>query len=124
MDESWHKVYGAETAHEKAKVFQDIIVEKLNEIFPEKVKKVNSDDQPWLNFKKKKIDRKKKRIYHKERMSKNWKKMDKLYRKEIKSAKAFFYKQSVAELKQKNPSEWFKCLKRLPLQINIEMNSQ
>ena len=39
--------------------------------------------------------------------------MDKIYRKEIKSAKANFYKQSVAELKQEKPSDWYKCLKKI-----------
>ena len=39
--------------------------------------------------------------------------MDKLFRTELKSAKANFYKQSVAELKQKKPGDWFRCLKKL-----------
>ena len=39
--------------------------------------------------------------------------MDKLFRTELKSAKANFYKQSVAELKQKKPGDWFRCLKKI-----------
>ena len=32
---------------------------------------------------------------------------------ELKSAKANFYKQSVAELKQKKAGDWFRCLKKI-----------
>ena len=39
--------------------------------------------------------------------------MDKIHRKEMKSAKANFYKLSVAELKQKKPCDWCKCLKKI-----------
>ena len=59
------------------------------------------------------MDRKKKRIYRSERKSQKWKIMDKLFRTELKSAKANFYKQSVAELKQKKPGDWFRCLKKI-----------
>ena len=47
----------------------------------------------------KKMDRKRKRIYGKERRSENWSKLNKIYKKEIKSAKAKFYKSTVADLK-------------------------
>ena len=39
--------------------------------------------------------------------------MDKLFKKEAKSAKADFYKNKVAELKTKNPSQWYSCLKNI-----------
>ena len=113
MNQSWDKVFSAESAHKKAEVFQDILINKLEEIFPEKTKKINSDDQPWMTLKLKKMDRKKKRIYRSERKSQKWKIMDKLFRTELKSAKANFYKQSVAELKQKKPGDWFRCLKKI-----------
>ena len=36
MNQSWDKVFGAESAHKKAEVFQYILINKLEEIFPEK----------------------------------------------------------------------------------------
>ena len=48
IDQTWEPVYKAESAHEKAHVFQNMLISKLDEIFPEKVRKFSSDDQPWI----------------------------------------------------------------------------
>ena len=77
------------------------------------MRKINSDDQPWMSLKLKKIDRKRKRIYRKERRSDNWKNLEKAFKKEIKSAKSQFYSKTVLELKLKKPGEWYKCLKKI-----------
>ena len=61
--------------------------------------KIQSYDQPWISQKLKKMDRKRKRIYGKERRSENWSKLNKIFKKEIKSAKANFHKSTVADLK-------------------------
>ena len=113
MDQTWEQVFNVESAHEKAQIFQKILVDKLDEIFPEKIRKVNSDDQPWVSFKLKKLDRKRKRIYHKERKSDKWKKLNNIFKKEVKSAKSEFYKKTVADLKQKKPGQWYSCLKNI-----------
>ena len=52
-------------------------------------------------------------MYHKHRRSEKWKILDKLFKKEAKSAKLNFYKNKVAELKTKNPSQWYSCLKNI-----------
>ena len=113
IDESWEPVFKAESAHEKAKIFQTLLVNKVNEIFPEKLRKLHSDDQPWICHKLKQLDRKRKRLYRKERRSDNWRKLDKLFKKEVKAAKSNFYKKSVADLKRKKPGQWYACLKKL-----------
>ena len=46
IDETWEQVYQAESVHAKAKIFQNLLVTKLDEIFPEKLRKIQSDDQP------------------------------------------------------------------------------
>ena len=126
IDQSWDEVYEAESAHEKAAVFQRMLLKALNDIFPEKVRKINSDDQPWISNRLKVLDRKRKRLYHKERRSEKWKAMNKLFKKEIKSAKAKFYQKTVEDLKTKNPGQWYSCLKRITSydqkdgQINID----
>ena len=126
VDQSWERVHQAETAHEKAAIFQQMLLLTLDEIFPEKIRKINSDDQAWISHKLKVLDRKRKRIYHKERRSDKWKKLNKFFKSEVKSAKADFYKKSVADLKQKNPGQWYSWLKKISShdqmdqQINID----
>ena len=93
----------AETAHEKASIFQNMLMKGLDEFFPEKNWKITSDDQPWISHKLKTMDRKRKRIFRRERKSAKWKNLDKMFKSEVKKAKAGFYKNSVADLKKKNP---------------------
>ena len=113
IDQTWETVYTAESAHEKAELFHKLLVEKLEEIFPEKTRRINSDDQPWVNFKLKKLDRRRKRAYHKSRKSDKWKKLDKKFKEEVKLAKSKFYKKKVADLKNMKPGQWYSCLKKL-----------
>ena len=75
--------------------------------------KIQSDDQPWISQKLKKLDRRRKRLYRKERRSVNWRKLDKLFKNGVKCAKADFYKQTVAELKLQKPGQWYQCLKKI-----------
>ena len=46
IDEQWEQVYQAESAHKKAEIFHQMLIKKLDDIFPEKLRKVNSDDSP------------------------------------------------------------------------------
>ena len=50
IDMAWDAVYNEVSAHQKAEKFQDILMAKLSQIFPEKLRKINSDDQPWVTF--------------------------------------------------------------------------
>ena len=77
IDQSWEEVYQAETAHEKARVFQNMSLKVLDEIFPEKIRRVSSDDQAWITHKLKMLDRRRKRLFHKERRSEKWKQLNK-----------------------------------------------
>ena len=90
IDQTWEEIYNTESCHEKAKLFQSMLLKKVDEIFPEKFRKIQSDDQPWISFKLKKLDRKRKRVYRKERRSVKWHKLDKEFKKEVKQAKADF----------------------------------
>ena len=73
MDQSWDQVFSAVSAHTKAQIFQEMLVTKLDEIFPVRIRKIGSDDQPWVTFQLKKLDRMRKRVFNKERKSKKWK---------------------------------------------------
>ena len=92
IDYDWSLVYKTSSAHEKAKTFQNILMEKFEDIFPVKQRKIQSDDQPWFTAKLKRLDRKRKRIYRKERRSERWKHLDNSFKIEQKTAKSNFYK--------------------------------
>ena len=49
IDQSWDDIYNATSTHDKAQLFQNLLVNKMEEIFPIKVRKINSDDQPWMS---------------------------------------------------------------------------
>ena len=106
-DETWNKVYDAPTASEKAALLQKILVDKVEEIFPEKVRCFTSEDQPWITHRLKLLDRKKKRVYHKERRSEKRKHLNKQFKKEVSLAKAKFYEDIVSDLKLKKPHQWY-----------------
>ena len=110
-NESWQNVFSCQSAHEKAFVFQTSLLEKFYLFFPEKTRKISSDDQPWITEKLKKLDRRRKRIYHKHRKSDKWLYFDKLFKKEMKSAKSNFYKNMISDLRFKKPAQWYSSLK-------------
>ena len=76
IEEEWQSVLEANTANEKAILFQNLLEAKYNEYFPKKTINVSSDDQPWFNQNLKKLDRPRKRIYSKNRRSEKWQKID------------------------------------------------
>ena len=113
MNQDWKDVYSAVSAHEKASIFQNMLVSQFEKVFPEKVRKICSEDAPWFTEKLKKLDRKRKRTYHKERKSLKWKKLDSDFKREVKIQKQDFYKNMIADLKSKKPSQWYSALKRI-----------
>ena len=79
IGQTWEAVFGAKSAHDKAEIFQKMLVDKMNEIFPEKTRKIQSDDAPWISHKLKHVDRKRKCLYRKERRSEKWRKLEKIF---------------------------------------------
>ena len=39
MDQTWKEVFAAESSHDKADIFQQMLIQKFESIFPEKIKK-------------------------------------------------------------------------------------
>ena len=72
----------------KASKFQEMLITILDEILPEKIRKISSDDQPWITHRLKVLDRRRKRIFHKERRSEKWKNANKLFKEEVKPEKS------------------------------------
>ena len=126
IEQTWEEVFKAEAAHDKANIFQSMLLKILDDIFPEKIRRISSDDQPWITHRLKMLDRRRKRIFHRERSSVKWKQLNKMFKQEVNSAKAQFYKKTVADLKNKSPGQWYSVLKRITSrdqrneQINID----
>ena len=126
MVEDWNNVLEAETTDQKAEEFQKTFFDKFSQYFPRKQIKIANDDQPWITDELKKLDRKKKRIYRKTRRSEKWKVLDKQFKKKVKESKSNFYKNMVADLKEKDPKQWYSMVKRIASyenkneQINVE----
>ena len=70
---NWETLYSANTAHQKAELLQNTLMEKLNLYLPEKVVTYTSDDQVWVTPELKQLARKKSRDYFKHRKSPKWK---------------------------------------------------
>ena len=113
VDENWECIYSLKNAHEKAQKFQELLVEKYTESFPEKTIKYTDEDQPWMTEMLKKLDRKRKRVYAKKRRSNKWREINKKFKREVKIAKKNFYKKFIENLKFKDPAKWYSSLKRL-----------
>ena len=124
--QTWQEIYEVESAHEKAKIFQNMLIKSWEEFLPEKIGKFSDDDKPWMNSKLKALDRKRKRIFRKERQSDRWKTADEVFKIEVEKAKKSFYNRMIADLKVTNPSKWYSSLKRISSkdsrseQINVE----
>ena len=101
IEQSWEEVYKADSSHEKAKVFQTMLLDALEKFLPEKNRTFASDDKPWITHKLKVLDRRRKRVFHLERKSLKWGKLNETFKAEVKLAKRNFYTKSISDLKFK-----------------------
>ena len=113
IKKDWKEIIEINSVTEKAEVLQKEVMEKLEEVCPEKVLRIASDDQPWMTDKLKKIARKKERIFWKERRSERWKKINKLFQQKKKEAQTDFNKNMIEQMKSANPSKWYSIWKRI-----------
>ena len=111
--QDWSQVFQSSSAHEKAKILQEILLHQFYEFFPEKTHRVSSDDQPWITHKLKLLDRQRKREYHKHRKSEKWHRLNKFFKTNVKCAKNNFYKKVLGELMNKHTSKWYTSLKKM-----------
>ena len=82
---------GAETAHEKADISQNLVMEKMDKFLPKKTVKICSEDQPWYSDKLKKLNRKQKREYSKHKQCNKWKILNEKYLEKCEEEKEKYY---------------------------------
>ena len=51
----------------KAEVLHNMVLDKLDEFCPEKIRKISSDEKPWVTEQLKTLKRKKSRLFRKNR---------------------------------------------------------
>ena len=112
-DEEWSETSQEKSAHKKAELLQTQILEKYEQFFPEKVRYISDDSQPFFNSKLEKMKRRKSRFYRKHRCSDEWKMLDKAYKMEILKAKKDYYRKNIKQLRRSKPRKWYKELKKL-----------
>ena len=109
----WKEVFEAKNVDDKAELFQNRLLQKVEEYFPQKTRVISSDDQPFCTEEIKHLKRLKSREYRKNRKSLKWRDLSKQYDTAVKKAKRDFYKKAVKDLKQSKVGQWYSKLKRL-----------
>ena len=75
--------------------------------------KICSEDEPWFNFKLKKLDRRRKREYIKHKKSKKWHFLNSKFEEKFSEEKEKYYTNIVEDLKISQPGQWYSKLKRM-----------
>ena len=59
--QDWREVLLNDSVDGKAETLHEMVLEKIDELFPEKTRKFASDDQPWVSSSLKRLDRQRRR---------------------------------------------------------------
>ena len=86
QNETWQQLYQLDNAHQKAELFHNTLLEKLDFYLPEKNIKLRAGDRAWISNKIQLLDRRRKREYKKRKKSKKWKWLNNLFLKKCKKA--------------------------------------
>ena len=113
QSQSWHDIFKLSCANAKAEKLEEMLLDKINVLFPEKILKVNENDKPWINPELKKLDRVRKKEYIKNKKSDRWKELNSEFLKKSSEQKQAYYKNMVSDLKTSNTSQWYSKIKRM-----------
>ena len=112
-NESWAQVLDQDCVNLKANTLQNTLISKYYECFPEKVRIVSNNDQPFYTNKLKELRRKKVREFQKHRRSDKWEKLENFYQKELLKSKRNFSTKRIKALRKGKPGKWYAELKKL-----------
>ena len=93
----------AENVDEKAESLHSLVLSKLDKFCPEKIRKIASDDQPFITDQLKRLDRKRRREYRKNRRSFKYKRILKFYEKKVEKKRRSSRKRSSMMSWMQNP---------------------
>ena len=113
QDQDWTEILKEESVDIKAERLHNMVINKLDEVCPEKNRKISSDDEPWFTENLKRLERKKKRLFRKNRSSKKYKKIKKVYEEKVKEAKKNFKKKTIDDVLAAGSGQWYSKLQRI-----------
>ena len=111
--EDWTEVLSVQNVDTKAENLHKMVLSKLDEFCPEKLRKIASDDQPWFTEQLKRLDRKRRRQFRKNRRSKKYKKLQKAYKIKLLESKRKFKKNMIDDVMVARDGQWYSKLKRI-----------
>jgi hypothetical protein len=100
----WKEVFNANAIDDKVKNFHKILRSNLN-------KRISNLDKKWMNPSLKILHRQVQREFFKNRQSKKGKKLKSKFKRKKRKAVKTFYSEFVHELKESDPSSWYKMAK-------------
>ena len=75
--ENWEQISNTKDVHEKALKLHSMVLDKLDQFCPEKLRKIANDDKPWFTQQLKKLDRRRRRCYRSQRSSQKYRDLQK-----------------------------------------------
>merc|ERR1711884_525698 len=90
-----------------------MILDKVDEFCPEKMRKLASDDKPWFTEELKVLKRKKSRLFRKNRSSKKYYHLVEIYKQKLSKAKRDFKAKTIDEVMTARSGQWYSKLKRI-----------
>ena len=111
--QEWGEVLEEESVDKKAEILHHMILDKVDEFCPEKMRKLASDDKPWFTEELKVLKRKKSRLFRKNRSSKKYYHLVKIYKQKLSKAKRDFKTKTIDEVMTARSGQWYSKLKRI-----------
>ena len=87
QEQDWKEILEKESVDTKAERLHNMVVNKLDECCPEKIRRISSDDEPWFKESLKRLERKKKRLFRRIETPESTKESRKYMRKRLKKPK-------------------------------------
>ena len=113
QEQDWAQILKAEGADTKAEILHNLVIRKLDELCPEKTRRIASDDRPWYTEQLKRLDRKRRREYKKNRRSNKYRSLKKLYDQKVAVAKRTFKSKMIDDVMTSGDTQWYSKLKRI-----------
>ena len=116
LSEDWRAIPENASPTVQVEKLQEVLENKLNEVFPKVSFRVTEQDQPWINFELKKLDRLKKREYVRHGKSKKYNELLEKFDLKYKVAANDHLEKYVRSLKEENPGKAYSVLKKMGAQ--------
>ena len=115
--EGWEHIMGGHVDPSvQVSEFEKVVNDKLNTFCPLKTVKLSSQDKPWINWELKRLHRLKSREYIKRGLSDKYKSLQKEFKIKSKTAAQKYLAKNTEALKETNPGQAYRILKKLGAQ--------